>query len=188
MTIRAVDQVSFSVHSGEAFGLVGESGCGKTTVGRCIMRLVEPDAGELTVRRENVMEANSRGLRQLRRRIQIIFQDPYSSLNPRRTVGQTLSEPMKVHKLGTRSEIQDRVVSLLGEVGLSPESRGKYPHEFSGGQRQRIGIARALIFEPGLIIADEPVSAAGPGQVERWLVPEGEAVGCGTPLLLWRSS
>jgi oligopeptide/dipeptide ABC transporter ATP-binding protein len=159
LTVRAVDQVSFSVYEGEAFGLVGESGCGKTTVGRCMLRLVEPDAGKIVVGGKDVMRADTQRLRLMRRTMQIIFQDPYSSLNPRRTVGQTLSEPMKVHRLGTRSEIQDRVVNLLGEVGLSPESRDKFPHEFSGGQRQRIGIARALIFQPDLIIADEPVSA-----------------------------
>jgi oligopeptide/dipeptide ABC transporter ATP-binding protein len=144
---------------GEAFGLVGESGCGKTTVGRCILRLVEPDKGRVQLSGEDVANADRARLRLLRRRMQIIFQDPYSSLNPRRTVGQTLSEPIKVHKIAPRSEIREGVVALLQEVGLSAESMDKFPHEFSGGQRQRIGVARALVFEPDLIIADEPVSA-----------------------------
>ena len=159
MTVRAVDNVSFHLKLGEAFGLVGESGCGKTTVGRCILRLVEPDKGRVQLSGEDVANADRARLRLLRRRMQIIFQDPYSSLNPRRTVGQTLSEPMKVHKIAPRSEIRERVVTLLQEVGLSAESMDKFPHEFSGGQRQRIGVARALVFEPELIIADEPVSA-----------------------------
>jgi oligopeptide/dipeptide ABC transporter ATP-binding protein len=159
MTVRAVDNVSFHLKLGEAFGLVGESGCGKTTVGRCILRLVEPDKGRVQLSGEDVANADRARLRLLRRRMQIIFQDPYSSLNPRRTVGQTLSEPIKVHKIAPRSEIIDRVVALLQEVGLSAESMDKFPHEFSGGQRQRIGVARALVFEPELIIADEPVSA-----------------------------
>ncbi len=159
MTVRAVDDVSFHLKLGEAFGLVGESGCGKTTVGRCILRLVEPDKGRVQLRGEDVAKADRARLRLLRRRMQIIFQDPYSSLNPRRTVGQTLSEPMKVHKIAPRNEIRDRVVSVLREVGLAAESMDKFPHEFSGGQRQRIGVARALVFEPELIIADEPVSA-----------------------------
>ena len=159
MTVRAVDNISFHLKPGEAFGLVGESGCGKTTVGRCILRLVEPDKGRVQLSGEDVANADRARLRLLRRRMQIIFQDPYSSLNPRRTVGQTLSEPIKVHKIAPRSEIRDRVVALLQEVGLSAESMDKFPHEFSGGQRQRIGVARALVFEPELIIADEPVSA-----------------------------
>ena len=159
MTVRAVDDVSFHLKPGEAFGLVGESGCGKTTVGRCILRLVEPDKGGVQLKGEDVANAGRARLRLLRRRMQIIFQDPYSSLNPRRTVGQTLIEPMKVHKIAPQHEIRDRVVALLQEVGLSAESMDKFPHEFSGGQRQRIGIARALVFEPELIIADEPVSA-----------------------------
>jgi oligopeptide/dipeptide ABC transporter ATP-binding protein len=159
VTVKAVDKVSFHVKQGEAFGLVGESGCGKTTVGRCILRLVEPDSGNVTLHDENVRHARRERLRLLRRKMQIIFQDPYSSLNPRRTVGKTLAEPMHVNKLGTPTEIQEKVLSLLDEVGLTPESMDKFPHEFSGGQRQRIGIARALVFEPELIIADEPVSA-----------------------------
>lgn len=159
MVVRAVDQVSFEVKLGEAFGLVGESGCGKTTVGRCILRLVEPDSGRVILNGEEITLVDRSRIRLLRRRMQIIFQDPYSSLNPRRTVGQALSEPMKVHKIAPRSEIKDRVIALLREVGLPAESMDKFPHEFSGGQRQRIGVARALVFEPDLIIADEPVSA-----------------------------
>ena len=159
MTVRAVDRVSFNVQAGETFGLVGESGCGKTTVGRCILRLVEPDSGQIVLNNENVILADRGRLRALRRKVQIIFQDPYSSLNPRRTVGQTLGEPLRVHGIGARSDIKDRVIRLLAEVGLPAESMEKFPHEFSGGQRQRIGIARALVFEPDLIIADEPVSA-----------------------------
>ena len=157
--LKAADGVSLEVEPGETLGLVGESGCGKTTVGRCILRLVEPDKGRVQLRGEDVANADRARLRLLRRRMQIIFQDPYSSLNPRRTVGQTLSEPMKVHKIAPRNEIRERVVTLLQEVGLSAESMDKFPHEFSGGQRQRIGVARALVFEPELIIADEPVSA-----------------------------
>lgn len=159
MIVRAVDQVSFDVKLGEAFGLVGESGCGKTTVGRCILRLVKPDSGRITLNGEEISHVDRTRMRRLRQRMQIIFQDPYSSLNPRRTVGQALSEPIKVHRIAPRSEIKDRVIALLQEVGLSAESMDKFPHEFSGGQRQRIGIARALVFEPELIIADEPVSA-----------------------------
>ena len=159
MTVRAVDQVSFHVKLGEAFGLVGESGCGKTTVGRCILRLVKPDSGRVVLKGEDISQVERARMRLLRQRMQIIFQDPYSSLNPRRTVGQALSEPIKVHRIAPRSEIKGRVVDVLQEVGLPPESMEKFPHEFSGGQRQRIGIARALVFEPELIIADEPVSA-----------------------------
>ena len=159
MTVRAVDNVSFHLKLGEAFGLVGESGCGKTTVGRCILRLVEPDKGRVQLRGEDVANADRARLRLLRRRMQIIFQDPYSSLNPRRTVGQTFSEPIKVHKIAPRSEIRERVVALLQEVGLSAESMDKFPHEFSGGQRQRIGVARALAVEPSLIVCDEAVAA-----------------------------
>lgn len=159
MIVRAVDQVSFHVNQGEAFGLVGESGCGKTTVGRCILRLVEPDSGNVLLHGESVTQAKRKRLRLLRGKMQITFQDPYSSLNPRRTVGQTLVEPMHVHKRSSAAEIQDKVLSLLHEVGLSPESMDQLPHEFSGGQRQRIGIARALAVEPELIIADEVVSA-----------------------------
>jgi oligopeptide/dipeptide ABC transporter ATP-binding protein len=158
-TVRALSDVSFSVEAGEAFGLVGESGCGKSTAGRSILRLIEPDAGSVRFKGEDVLAADAARLRRLRREMQIVFQDPYSSLNPRRTIGQTLAEPMAVHRLGTRVEIQGAVRSVLAEVGMPSDAGEKYPHEFSGGQRQRIGIARALVLQPELIIADEPVSA-----------------------------
>jgi len=157
--VHAVSDVSFSVTAGEAFGLVGESGCGKSTTGRAILRLVEPDSGTVLLKGEDVLGANPRRLRALRRQIQIVFQDPYSSLNPRRTIGQTLAEPMAVHRLGTAREIVEAVRKVLAEVGMPIDAADKYPHEFSGGQRQRIGIARALALQPELIVADEPVSA-----------------------------
>jgi len=158
-TVRAVDGVSFEVRPGEAFGLVGESGCGKSTVGRSLLRLVEPDSGSVRFAGLDIGRATERELRRLRRRIQIVFQDPYSSLNPRLTVGNALAEPMLVHGLADRRSVTGKVIDLLREVGLPPEARLRYPHEFSGGQRQRIGIARALSVEPELIVADEPVSA-----------------------------
>ncbi len=157
--VRALSDVSFSVMPGEAFGLVGESGCGKSTTGRAILRLIEPDSGSVLFKGEDVLAADARRLRTLRREMQIVFQDPYSSLNPRRTIGQTLGEPMKVHQLGTAPEIRTAVHNVLTEVGMPSDAAAKYPHEFSGGQRQRIGIARALVLRPELIIADEPVSA-----------------------------
>ncbi|TMH23108.1 MAG: ATP-binding cassette domain-containing protein [Betaproteobacteria bacterium] len=157
--VHAVSDVSFSVTAGEAFGLVGESGCGKSTTGRAILRLVEPDSGTVLLKGEDVLGANPRRLRALRRQMQIVFQDPYSSLNPRRTIGQTLAEPMAVHRLGTAREIVEAVRKVLAEVGMPIDAADKYPHEFSGGQRQRIGIARALALQPELIVADEPVSA-----------------------------
>lgn len=158
-TVRAVDEISFYINRGESFGLVGESGCGKSTAGRSILRLVEPDAGSVVLSGQNVLSMNKLQLREMRRKMQIIFQDPYSALNPRQTIGKILAEPLIVHQLGTREEIRKRVFDLLKEVGLPPEAANKYPHEFSGGQKQRVGIARALLFEPDLIIADEPVSA-----------------------------
>ncbi len=159
VTVRAVDDVSFAVQAGEAFGLVGESGCGKSTTGRALLRLIEPDRGQVTYRGQDVIAAGGAELRALRRKLQIVFQDPYASLNPRRGIGETLAEPMRVHGLGDRAQIAERVKSLLAEVGLPPSAADKYPHEFSGGQRQRIGIARALSVDPELIVADEPVSA-----------------------------
>ena len=158
-TVHALSDISFSVAPGEAFGLVGESGCGKSTAGRAILRLIEPDSGKVLFKEKDVFTADARRLRALRREMQIVFQDPYSSLNPRRTIGQTLSEPMRVHRLGTAKEIRAKLRGVLAEVGMPVDAAEKYPHEFSGGQRQRIGIARALVLEPELIIADEPVSA-----------------------------
>jgi peptide/nickel transport system ATP-binding protein len=160
VTVKAVDDVSFEVKAGEAFGIVGESGCGKSTTGRAILRLIEPDGGEISYRGEDVRAASGAALRTLRRKLQIVFQDPYSSLNPRRKVGRALAEPIEVHGLATsRSDVDARVAALLDEVGLPPDAADRFPHEFSGGQRQRIGIARALSLEPELIVADEPVSA-----------------------------
>jgi oligopeptide transport system ATP-binding protein len=157
--VKAVDGVGFDIFAGETLGLVGESGCGKSTTGRAILRLVEPTSGEVIFKNTQVTSLKGRQLRALRRHMQIIFQDPYSSLNPRLTVGGILSEPLKIHGLVPRSERRDRIADLLGTVGLSPDASARYPHEFSGGQRQRLGIARALAVEPELIIADEPVSA-----------------------------
>ena len=157
--VRALSEISFTVRTGEAFGLVGESGCGKSTAGRAILRLIEPDRGSIRFKGEDIRSAGARRLRQLRRAIQIVFQDPYSSLNPRRTIGQTLGEPMLVHGMGTGAEIEAAVRAVLAEVGMPNDAAQKYPHEFSGGQRQRIGIARALVLQPELIVADEPVSA-----------------------------
>ena len=158
-TIRAVDGVSFIVNAGEAMGLVGESGCGKSTLARAALRLIEPDGGSIRFAGRDVTRARGRDLRTLRRRMQIVFQDPYSSLNPRRTIGQSLTEPMAVHRVARGAAARERAAALLAEVGLPNSALGRYPHEFSGGQRQRIGIARALTLEPTLLVADEPVSA-----------------------------
>ncbi|HEV2054760.1 MAG TPA: dipeptide ABC transporter ATP-binding protein [Methylomirabilota bacterium] len=158
--VHAVDDVSFTIQKGETLGLVGESGCGKSTTGRCILRLIEPTSGEVTFEGQNVTALDKRSLRHLRRDMQIIFQDPYASLNPRMTVGSIVGEAIVIHKLAkTRKEREERVVHLLETVGLSSDHLRRYPHEFSGGQRQRIGIARALAVSPKLIVADEPVSA-----------------------------
>jgi len=158
--VHAVDDVSFTIEKGETMGLVGESGCGKSTTGRCILRLIEPTSGEVTFEGQNVTALDKRSLRHLRRDMQIIFQDPYASLNPRMTVGSIIGEAIVIHKLAkTRKEREERVIHLLETVGLSSEHLRRYPHEFSGGQRQRIGIARALAVSPKLIVADEPVSA-----------------------------
>jgi oligopeptide/dipeptide ABC transporter ATP-binding protein len=159
ITVRAVDGISFEVESGEAFGLVGESGCGKSTAGRAVLRLVEPDDGAVVFKGEDVRTASKARLRLLRRKLQIIFQDPYASLNPRRMIGKALIEPMRVHGIADRAEAAERVRAILGEIGLPTDAMTRFPHEFSGGQRQRIGIARALTLEPELIVADEPVSA-----------------------------
>lgn len=157
--VQAVNGVSFSIERGRTLSLVGESGSGKTTAGRCILRLIEPTAGRVLFDGIDVSSLDARSMRQLRKRMQIIFQDPFSSLNPRMTVYSVLAEALRVHGLAHRSERRQRVDELLRLVGLPPSSAGRYPHEFSGGQRQRIGVARALAVEPDLIIADEPVSA-----------------------------
>ena len=158
--VKAVDSISFSILEGETMGMVGESGCGKTTAGRTILRLLEPTAGEVYFEGENVLDVKRKDIRHIRRNMQIIFQDPYSSLNPRMTVGGMLTEIIKFHQLAsTQKQVKDRVAYLLDVVGLSPQHASRYPHEFSGGQRQRIGVARALCVEPKFIVCDEPVSA-----------------------------
>jgi oligopeptide transport system ATP-binding protein len=157
--VRAVDDVSFAIAPGETFGLVGESGCGKTTTGRCVLRLIEPTSGEIRFKDMDVRALSAAELRRARRHFQIVFQDPYSSLNPRMRVGAIVLEPLEIHRIGTRHERQAKVRELFELVGLDPSAMSKYPHEFSGGQRQRIGLARALALEPSLVVCDEPVSA-----------------------------
>ncbi|MDZ7265571.1 MAG: dipeptide ABC transporter ATP-binding protein, partial [candidate division KSB1 bacterium] len=157
--VYAVDDVSFALKTGETLGLVGESGCGKSTVARLLLRLIEPTAGEVIFDGKNIYSVDRAALRQLRRQMQIIFQDPYSSLNPRMTIMEIVGEALSYHKIATGKEKKERVQELLARVGLRPEHSQRYPHEFSGGQRQRIGIARALALKPKLIIGDEPVSA-----------------------------
>ncbi|MEO1016229.1 MAG: oligopeptide/dipeptide ABC transporter ATP-binding protein [Pseudomonadota bacterium] len=159
ITVRAVDGVSFDVMEGEAFGLVGESGCGKSTVGRAVLRLIEPDSGLVRFSGNDVTDATSAELKRLRRELQMVFQDPYSSLDPKQKIGAMLAEPLRVHGLGTAAERPLRIEGLLREVGLPATAIDRYPHEFSGGQRQRLAIARALTVEPRFIVADEPVSA-----------------------------
>jgi peptide/nickel transport system ATP-binding protein len=157
--VRAVDGVTFEIYKGETLGLVGESGCGKSTVGRCLLRLIEPTRGEIRFEDKDVLSLSGGDLRALRREMQIIFQDPYASLNPRLKVRDIIAEPLVIHGIGDRQERRARVAELLSKVGLDPDYMNRYPHEFSGGQRQRIGIARALALNPKLIVADEPVSA-----------------------------
>ena len=157
--VQAVDDVSFDIIAGETLGLVGESGCGKSTVGRCLLRLHEPTSGEVWFEGQNIIGLGNNEMQGLRREMQIIFQDPYASLNPRLSIRSIVSEPLKIHKIGGKAEQNAKVEDLLAKVGLDPKYADRYPHEFSGGQRQRIGIARALALNPKLIICDEPVSA-----------------------------
>ncbi|MFN6964843.1 MAG: ABC transporter ATP-binding protein [Pyrinomonadaceae bacterium] len=157
--LRAVDGVTFDIRAGETLGLVGESGCGKSTVGRCILRLHEPTSGEIVFEDSELTRLSDAEMRARRREMQVIFQDPYASLNPRMTIEAIVSEPLKIHRIGDRASQRERVADLLAKVGLDPAYMKRYPHEFSGGQRQRIGIARALALNPKLIICDEPVSA-----------------------------
>jgi ABC-type oligopeptide transport system ATPase subunit len=157
--LRAVDDVSFSIAQGETFGLVGESGSGKTTTGRCVLRLIEPTSGSIRFKGEDVLSFTRSRMRQARRDMQIVFQDPYSSLNPRMRVGSIVEEPLIIHRTGSKSQRRARVAELFELVGLDPSQLSRYPHQFSGGQRQRIGLARALALNPSFVIADEPVSA-----------------------------
>jgi ABC-type oligopeptide transport system ATPase subunit len=159
VTVRAVDDVSFAIDEGDMFGLVGESGSGKSTTGRCILRLIEPDSGEVHFRGEDLLRYSKSRMRLARREMQVVFQDPYSSLNPRMRARDIVEEPLIIHRLGSPPERRARVAELFDVVGLDSAHLGRFPHEFSGGQRQRIGIARALALNPAFLVADEPVSA-----------------------------
>jgi oligopeptide/dipeptide ABC transporter ATP-binding protein len=171
--VRAVDTVTFSIEAGETFGLVGESGSGKTTTGRCILRLIEPTSGEVEFKGENVLAFDRKRMRQARRDMQIVFQDPFSSLNPRMRAGAIVEEPLVIHGVGSRAERQERVAELFRLVGLDPDQRVRYPHQFSGGQRQRIAVARALAADPSVLVLDEPLAsldASAQAQVANLLV------------------
>lgn len=157
--VQAVDDVSFTIREGETLGLVGESGCGKSTVGNCILRLLEPTSGRVELNGKNIYEFNSKELKAMRRNMQVVFQDPYSSLNPRKPIGDSILAGLKIHKVGNGREQVEIMQGMLQKVGLDPYYAQRYPHEFSGGQRQRIGIARALVLHPSFIVCDEPVSA-----------------------------
>ncbi|MCY6369772.1 ABC transporter ATP-binding protein [Clostridium ganghwense] len=157
--VKAVDDVTFDIYKGETLGLVGESGCGKSTTGKMIVNLLKPTSGEIIFNDENIIDANKKRQKELRKEIQIIFQDPYASLNPRMTIGDIIAEPIKINNIAKGEDVEKRVRKLLECVGLATYQRNRYPHEFSGGQRQRVGIARALALNPKLIVCDEPVSA-----------------------------
>ena len=158
-SVKAVDNVSFQLYEGETYGLVGESGCGKSTIGRTLLRLIEPTAGKAIYKKKDLFELTGESLREMRKELQMVFQDPYSSLNPRKRIGKTLEEPLAIHSIGTKNERTEIVLELLNRVGMQTDHYYRYPHELSGGQRQRIGLARSLVVNPKIIIADEPVSA-----------------------------
>ncbi len=156
--VKAVDDVSFTLHKGETLGLVGESGCGKSTTGRAILRLIEPSEGRVLYRNEDILQKSNKGFRKVQKEMQMVFQDPFSSLNPRIRIGESIKESLTIHSIGNRKEREEIVINILDKVGLRPDHYYRFPHEFSGGQRQRIGLARALVANPSILILDEPVS------------------------------